>query len=71
MNKNKSLWILMDFEDILLSNAITLPENVGCHDHVTITKKVLWLQNLKKASEDNDFNRLKLEDIIRIWKKPK
>ena len=54
----------MDFEDILLSNAITLPENVGCHDHVTITKKVPWLQNLKKASEDNDFNQLKLKSLL-------
>lgn len=56
----------MDFEDILLSNAITLPENVECHDHITVTKKVQWLQNLNKASEDNDFNQLKLENIIRI-----
>lgn len=70
MNKNKSFCILTDFEDILLSNAITLPENVECHYHVTVTKKVLWLQNLNKASEDNDFNQLKLE-IIRIWKEPK
>ena len=56
----------MDFEDILLSNAITLPENVEYHDHVTVTKKVPWLQNLNKASEDNDFNQLKLENIVRI-----